>query len=345
MLREATAHADWCENTMSMLKEKQFEACEQRLYAHPSIGLFSKEVKEQDAQRLWECSFYQKEMPQALQKLEDMRACVLAQLPQEVCYLPQGEVALLERLIISGGTLALEEWDDIGAAEALVSRLWCSFQATENAWLLELPESLHEPILAAMNEEAYAGIRGMLFRYDAMIKGLLYIAGCLEMTQPLQLFLHDVIEREDEQAVNIARRYLQSAFEYMVERHGEVVLLHPGLADLSRLASVAHMEGIFSVELTNEMIAGGMHGMLPEERPLHDSICGVLAGSLRPEYSLEEAAEDLRILAKQNVSLGEMEEVMASMLCVMPNEEMKSALKWLHQCTPRWNGVRARLQH
>ena len=50
MLREGMLHADWCEMTMSMMREKQFEACERRLFAYPSKALFSAEATELDAQ-------------------------------------------------------------------------------------------------------------------------------------------------------------------------------------------------------------------------------------------------------------------------------------------------------
>ena len=57
MLREVTLHADWCEMTMSMMREKQFEACERRLFAHPGVGLFAPEATEADAQALLAGSF------------------------------------------------------------------------------------------------------------------------------------------------------------------------------------------------------------------------------------------------------------------------------------------------
>ena len=60
---------------------------------------------------------------------------------------------------------------------------------------------------------------------------------------------------------------------------------------------------------------------------------------------MSEAAEDLRMLAKQGVSLREMESVMSSMLAVMPGEAMRSALTALHQRTPHWMGLKAALVH
>ena len=42
---------------MSMMREKQFEACERRLFAHPGVGLFAPEATEADAQALLAGSF------------------------------------------------------------------------------------------------------------------------------------------------------------------------------------------------------------------------------------------------------------------------------------------------
>ena len=83
--------------------------------------------------------------------------------------------------------------------------------------------------------------------------------------------------------------------------------------------------------------------MLPEEVGLHEAMCGALNGALRPEFELAEAAEDLRMLAKQGVSLHELEAVMSSMLTVLPTEKMKDALKQLHLCTPHWMGLKTTL--
>ena len=345
MLRESTVHTDWCEKTMSILREKQFEACERRLNAHQRVSLFSEEATEADAQRLWEGSYYRQEMPPALLSIDDLRSHVLERLPVEAQYLSQGEATLLERLLVCGGVILLGEWDDIGAAEALVSRLWCSFHATDDEWSLELPESLHEPLLLAMNMPQYAQARDVLFRYDAMVMGLLYIAGFLHSVQPIQLFLQDVIKDTSPLALSIARRYLQAAFEYVKNSRGELILLHPGLAEPERLITEIVGEEMFTVELSQEMITGGMNGLLPEEEDLHAAMCAALSGCLRPGYDTAEAAEDLRMLVKQGVDLKELETVMDSMLCVLPTEAMKFALTQLYQRIPHWSGLRACLQH
>ena len=335
-------HVDWGEMTMSMMREKQFEACERRLFAYPSVGLFSQKATELDAMRLLSGSF-EKTNDQMLTTLSELRQRVMFRLPLEAQYVSVGEMQLLERLLMNDGEILLGEWDDIGAAEALVRRLWCSFRADGEEWTLMLPKALHESIMLAIHMPEMAAARERVFRFEATIHGLLYIAGLLHSAQPVDVFMREVMRRDDDLAMEVALRYLQSTFEYVTDANGDLILLHPGLADPYRMFQMQPVEGIFTLELSQEVIAGGMNGILPEEIPLHEMLCGALRGALRPEFDLGEAAEDLRMLAKQGVELHEMEEVMASMLSVLPTQPMKDALKMLYQCTPHWMGLKTAL--
>ena len=345
MLREGMLHADWCEMTMSMMREKQFEACERRLFAHPGVSLFADEATDADAQQLLSGSFedYKGRGKTELVTLDNLRRKVADRLPQEAMYIGVGEMQLLERLLIGNGELLLGEWDDIGAAEALVRRLWCSFTAKGDEWTLHLPRALHMPLMNAIHTPEAFSARERLFRFDATIHGLLYIAGLLHSAQPIGVFIQEVMRQNDPVAMEVARSYLQANFEYVMDANGDLILLHPGLADPYRMFGMQPVEGIFTMELSQELIAGGMNGMLPEEVPLHEAMCGALHGALRPEYDLVDAAEDLRMLAKQGVSLPEMESVLASMLTVLPTEKMKDALKQLYLCTPHWMGLKTAL--
>ena len=166
-------HADWCEMTMSMMREKQFEACERRLFAHPGVGLFAPEATEADAQALLAGSFDDVggKSRHTLATLEGLRAAVMERLPKEALYISAGEMQLVERLLINDGELLLGDWDDLGAAEALVSRLWCSFHAEGDDWTLLLPQALHDPLARAIAAEEAQGARERLLRYDATIHG------------------------------------------------------------------------------------------------------------------------------------------------------------------------------
>ncbi len=342
MLREGMLHVDWCEMTMSMMREKQCEACERRLFSYPSVCLFSDEATELDAMRLLAGSF-ETDNNRLLISLNELRERVMVRLPLEALYISMGEMQLLERLLMNDGEIQLGDWDDIGAAEALVRRLWCSFRANGEEWTLFLPKALHEPLQLCIHMPEAMAARERVFRFDATIHGLLYIAGLLHSAQPVDVFMREVMRRDDSLSVEIARRYLQSTFEYVTDANGDLILLHPGLADPYRMFCMQPVDGVFTLELSQELIAGGMNGMLPEEVPLHERMCGVLRGALRPEFDLGEAAEDLRMLAKQGVSLHEMEEVMAAMLTVLPTQPMKDALKMLYQCTPHWMGMKTAL--
>ena len=348
MLREAyaTHDSDWVEKTMSELREKQFEACERRLSAFPANGLFSPLATDLEAQALLEHSFYDQEPGvEGLVTLEALRNMVLAQLPVEALYLSGGESSLLERLLVADGRISSFNWDEIDAAEALVRRLWCTFSAEGEEWTLALPEPLVEPLLIAYNDPMYQKARELLFRYDATIHGLLYIAGFLHSAQPLLFFIKDVMERNDTLARNLAYRYMKASFEYIADTARDIVLLHPGLADPNRLISTINPGGEITLALNEETLAGGMSGILPEEEPLHEAMRAALEGFTRPEWDAEDAAEDLRFLAKQGVPLSDMAEVMGTMLSVQPTIAMHSALRRLHDSTPHWIGMTAHLRH
>ncbi len=348
MLREAsvTHDTDWAEKTMSELREKQFEACERRLSAFPAMGLFSPLASDLHAQALLERSFYHNEAGNdGLVSLDALRKQVLAQLPLEALYLSNGESVLLERLLVADGHIHSANWDEIDAAEALARRLWCTFSTQGEHWALDMPEMLRMPLLKAYNDPLYTRAKARLYRFDATISGLLYIAGFLHAAQPLHFFMDEVMERSDALAQSIAYRYLKATFEYIADTNHEIILVHPGLADPNRLISMMNRDRVIALTLNEDTLAGGMSGMLPEEESLHQMIRAVLDGFTRPEWEADEAAEDLRLLAKQGVPLQDMTEVMASMLCVQATDTMHLALRRLHESTPRWIGMTAALRH
>lgn len=338
-------HADPSDMTMSMMREKQYEACERRLFSHPRTALFAPEATELDAQALFENSFDFTPGRERLCTLDELRAAVLVRMPLEAAYVGAGERQLLEKLFLNDGRLLLSDWDDLGAAEALLSRLWCSFCAEGDDWYLLLPEALQAPLLAALGapEAHAAGERA--YRFDATIHGLLYLAGLLHAAQATEFFLNGVMQRQDDLAREIARRYLQASFEYVMDGAGEMILLHPGLADPYQLVRRQKIGAMDAFEMTPEMVAGGMNGLLPEEAPLHEALCAALQGALRPELDANDTAEDLRMLAKQNVSLAEMESVLAASVTVLPTREMLEATRRLYEGVPRWLGLKAALEH
>lgn len=347
MQRENSAYAlNWCDKTMTLLRERQLEAWERRLSRYPDPGLFSG-CTLLELQHLWDLSYYAKEPAcgPSLITLEKAKERVLRRLPKEVCFLSVREHALVERLLMQNGEAELYDWEEAGAAEALVQRLWCTLAMEGDAMILRLPEALHMPLIAAMDTEEHAAAREMVFRFDATMQSLLYITGFLHVEQPLRHFMEDVARNWDPDIRDLAMRFLQASFEYIVDFQGNVVLVHPGLADLDQAAGGTGAKGLHSIELSESMMLGGMNGILPEEIPLHSDMVQCLKGALRPEYTPDEAAEDLRMLAKQQVSLADMEDVLSTMLSTLPTRNMREALMKIKAHTPCWAGLRASLQH
>ena len=347
LLRTSTFRLDrWGDKIMSVLRVQQLEACQDRLSRCPEEGIFDNVCYNQ-AQLLFQLSFYQKELhPRKPLCISQMHQLMLSQLPQEACFLSPREDALVKRMLMDNGETCISDWDEISAAEALVSRLWCTLQIPqEDTALLRLQEPLIAPLMKAMQSPLYARVRERLFSFDATLHSLLYLSGFLHASVPMTHFCQALGADADKHTPVLISRYLRAAFDYTETQSGEILLLHPGLADPELLFSRLSCLEAPETHLTREMMLGGMNGILPEEIPLHEQLCGALNGALRPEYELGEAAEDLRMLAKQGVSLSEMEAVMASMLTTLPTPRMKDALRQLYLCTPHWMGLRTAIAH
>lgn len=327
---------------MSVLRERQLEACQERLASCPAKGLFG-DLTEDEIKTLYRFSYYSQEGNLPFPGIDVLRKCVMDSLSREAAFLSQREDELIKRMLMQGGKTMLNDWDEISAAEALISRLWCSLEiSSDDAAFLRLADELILPMTQAMMNENYMHIRRHIFHLDATLHSLLYLSGFLHSAVPIEHFLTRLKQEKlyhDGDEMFIVR-YLRAAFDYTQDAMGQILLLHPGLADPEfLLASFSQMKGVHEIHLTQEMILGGMNGILPEEVASCQGMRGVLNGAVRPEFDEEEALDDLRMMAKQGAKLSEMQEVLESMLCVLPTPQMQSALKQLHLQAVRWAGM------
>lgn len=329
----------WCDKTMSVLREQQLEACQERLSRRPGCGLFEP-ICEDEYRQLFRVSYFVHEIRGRFPTLEQLRQQVLDYLPEEICYLSDQEDALIKRMLMGSGVASLDDWDEISAAEGLVSRLWCTLDiAPDDTALLKLQPQLMLPMTEGMLTSRYVRIKARLFSFDATMHSLLYLSGFLHSGAPAEHFLSLLEEDLSPRSDIFIARHLRSAFDYTQTDDGEILLLHPGLAEPERLLSSLSSLDAPETVLTQEMMLGGMNGILPEEVASCEAMRGALEGAIRPEYDPEEALEDLRMMAKQGASLREMREVMESMLCVIPTPRMFSSLSQLHLQTVRWMGM------
>lgn len=343
MLRETNVQTlHWADKTMSVLKARQLEACENRLASLPDFGLFNG-CNESNVETLWACSFEAQEqpIPGALHEPRTLQAKVLTALPAEAALLSMEEHHLLDRLLALGGDAELMDWEENEAAESLARRLWCTVSRQEDRIFVHLPAELIVPLQLITSSKAHEDIREKLFRYDATIRGLLYIGGLLHISEPLRHLMVDVLDGTYAANETLAMRYIRTSYDYTYDHQGQMLLLHPGLAEPEHMLRKLMIRPDTRLELDEKLMLGAMSGLLPEERPLFETMYGLLLGSVRPEISAEEAVEDLRMLAKQGVSLHEMNDVLGTLLTVQPTRAMLSGVEQLYMMTPRWGTMRS----
>ena len=342
MLRTYTYHREpWCDKTMSVLQEKQLEACQERLMRRPPVSIFDTE-NEDEARLIFSSSFYAQEMRGRFPGINALRRKVLNFLPNEVCLLSTEEDALVKRMLAGNNETLLAEWTEISAAEALIARLWCTLEIRDDETAaLQLHPTLAKPLTEAMLSGTYTALQSLLFSFSATLHSLLYLSGFLHATVPAAHFCEMVKDMPLPHAETFIDRYMRAAFDYTQTNIGEMLLLHPGLADPNHL--LMNLSGIkpTAIHLTQEMMLGGMNGILPEEVASTENMRGMLEGAVRPDLDVNEALEDLRMMAKQGATLDEMKEVLESMLFVLPTPGMLSALSQLHLQTVRWMGIRS----
>lgn len=342
MLRETNVQTlHWADKTMSVLKARQLEACESRLAALPDFGLFNG-CDESNVEDLWAISFEAQEqpIPTVLHTPRQLQAQVLTNLPAEAALLSPEEHQLMERILALDGEAELMDWEESSAAEALARRLWCTVTREEDRIFVRLPEELMVPLRLITASKAHEELRDKLYRYDATICGLLYIGGLLHVGEPMRHLMIDVLEGSYAANPTLAMRYIRTSFDYTYDSMGQMLLLHPGLAEPDQLLKRLTIRPDSQLELNEGDMLGAMSGLLPEERPLFEMMFGLLLGAVRPEISTEEAVEDLRMLAKQGVSLAEMNDVLGSLLAVQPTRAMLDGVARLHMQTPRWGTMR-----
>ena len=338
MLRETNVQRlHWADKTMSVIRQEQLEACDRRLSALPRVTVFDL-ADDLRTEEIWQCSYDAQENPRMdkLHTRKELRAQVLGNLAAEAALLSIEEHLLAERLVSLGGTAELIDWEETSAAESLVRRLWCTISRRNGRTVVLMPEALVAPLTLALGSHQHQEIRERLMRHDSVIRGMLYIGGLLHYEEPLYHLMTDVLQDTYASDLSLAMRYMRAAYDYTYDRSGDMLLLHPGLADPDRLMAMHSPTAEVTVELSDEAMRGAIEGILPEEEPLFDKLYGLFLGATRPELTPEGAAEDLLILAKQGVSHEEMQEVLGTLLSVQPTEDMRRAVTLLLAHTPRW---------
>ena len=148
MLRQGnTRPFHWADKTMSVLRADQLEACEKELAGLPPYSLFDAACSDLHAEKLYDLSYYapedraQRAAP-SLHTANELRVRVLASFTPETALLPSEEHELMVRMVLFGGRIALQDWNELIPALSLIRRLWCSGEWKDNTLILQMPHQL-----------------------------------------------------------------------------------------------------------------------------------------------------------------------------------------------------------
>ena len=342
MLRESFIHTPtWIDKTMTGIRERQLEACVKRVESLPDFGLFSG-CTDKNVEQLYAVSYDAQEerRPAELITTAALRRRVASRLSAEAALLSPEEYALADRLIVFGGECLVVGYDETDAAESLVRRLWCTITRQDDLIQLHMPPELLTPLTLLFASPEHEELRSKLYRFDATVRGLLYIGGLLHYHEPLHRLMNDVLRGTYAEDAVLAMRFLRCAYDYTYDRRGDMLLLHPGLAEPECLLKGLSSSG-FVCQYSPADLQGAVGGILPEEEPLADMMYGLLVDAVRPGLTEDQVVDDLRMLAKQGVSLQAMNEVLSSMLAVLPTPRMLDGVKQIYRQTPRWGALRS----
>ena len=339
MLRQRdTRPLHWADKTMSVMRADQLEACEKYLAGLPSCCLFEKECSNLDAEKLYEISFFADEdrkasgraLRPALHTVEQLRNRVLHTFVQECALLSVEEHDLLVRAVLFGGRTLLTDWNELIPARALARRLWCRVEGTGEKSVLVIPHQLCASALLLLAGDSHKAVRNIVEQVHDSIENTLYLLGAAQAAGPARHLASLLKGTCAEGHPELIDRFLLAGYDYVYDRSGSLLLIHPGLADPER------MMGIANTEMNPEALSKASDSISDLESPLYERMLGLLIDVTRPEITPEDAVEDLIILAKQEVPWNDMVEVLSSLLICQPTQEMRSALKDLSNRVPRW---------
>ena len=322
----------WQEKTIEAMQKRRFE---QRIAQLPSLGAgrLSELSPKAFERRLEQCWQAIERKPMRTQQIAHVWKCVLSSIDMQADCLSREEHELVERALILGGTLPLEDMQELEAARALSLRLWASVGLVSGKPYLEMETPILEPVARAFAREEHELIRQRLESFRTWLTGSLYRVGAMDDRQPQQMLIRQALfgYADREQQAQLARRYLWASCD-CVDYSGGVLLLHSALADPSHM--IASGRRRLSRALSQQ--AQLPVDILPEEIPLSRNLERVIAGALRDGYRAEDVARNLRFLCKQGAPLRAMEEVLQSALIVLVSTGMRAALANMYYGIPKW---------
>lgn len=324
----------WREKTLEAMQRRRFEQHVAQLQPLGALKL-SELSPSSFERRLEQCWQDVERKPMRAQQLAQVWKIVLSNIDIQADCLSKEEHELVERALILGGSVQVEDARELEAARALSLRLWASVGIVSGKPVLELETPILEPAAKAFARDEHDQVRQRLDVFDAWLTGMLYRVGVMDDREPQRMLLHDILPNaaEPELRIQLARRYLWASCD-CVDYSGGVMLVHSALADPRHLIAAGrrrmHANGLLRMDLPTSM------DILPEEIPLQQNLERAIRGALRDEYRAEDVARSIRFLCKQGAPLQAMEDVLQSALIVYLSTGMRDVLANMYYRLPKW---------
>lgn len=344
MLRQGNNRSfHWADKTMSVLRADQLEACEKELAGLPPFCLFDASCTDLHAEKLYDLSYYAMEdrldkKEPVLHTTDELRVRVLSSFAAESALLPTEEHDILVRMVLFGGRMALQDWNDLIPARSLIRRLWCRGEWKDNTLILSMPHQLCATSLIMLAGDEHQKIRDIVEQVTESVDNTLYLSGVLQAAGPVRHLSSLLKSTCAEGRTDLILRLMYASFDYVYDASGNLTLIHPGLADPDKMIVQMSSPSLSDAyrNLSMDILNNASGSVMDLESPLYDRMLSLLLGSVRPELTAEDAVEDLIILAKQGVPLKDMREVLSSMLVSIPTPDMLKSLENLQRQIPRW---------
>jgi len=322
----------WGERTVEAMQKRRFEQCVAQL---PPLGAMRLAQLSPGAfvRRLEQCWQDVPRKPMRAQQISQVWKCVLQNIELQADCLSREEHELVERALILGGSVKIEDTQELEAARALSFRLWANVGIISGKPYMELETPVLEPVARAFAREAHEEMRQKLDSFHAWLTSALYRVGVIDDRLPQKMLLGGILPHahEQEQRIQLARRYLWASCD-CVDYSGGVMLIHSALADPRHLITKRRR----MLRLPQQMECSVLMDILPEEIPLQQELERAISGGLRDEYRVQDVVRNIRFLCKQGAPLRAMEEVLQNALIVYVSTGMRGALANMYYSMPKW---------
>lgn len=337
MFRSEEWHsADWTERTLYAMRERRFSERVALLSELTPQTIFHMDMRELTT-RIEGCWQDIPRKPMRAQQVTAAQEVILGTIERQADCLSQEEHALIERMLILGGSARITDLQELDAAEALSLRLWADVGMLEGVPTVRLFDDVTQPLARAFARPEHTKLRMRLFSFQATLCAALYLAGVIDDRTPQMLFTQQVLcsDESDEEALQLARRFLWASFD-CVDYEDGVLLVHSAVSEPHKLARGRRPQ---IEKFTAHELLGGMQGILPQEEPLEEALVSAIDGALRKGMDAQECAQSLRLLSKQGAPIEALREVLSSMLMVYCTPIMQTALEDMHYGVVRWDAM------